>query len=103
MAEHELPSLAPKEFLIMNLLVGAPRPKYGLQLVEESDGALKRGTIYVTLNRLQEKGYVESKREEAESGIATPRRLYKATGLGVKVYRALERAGGGKWLKEALA
>jgi len=103
MPPHDVPGLAAKEFVAMNLLVGATRPKYGLQLVEESDGALKRGTIYVTLNRLEEKGYVESKREDAAPGIATPRRLYKATGLGVQVYRALEKAGGRAWLKEALA
>ena len=87
----------------MNLLVGAVKPKYGLQLVEESNGTLKRGTVYVTLNRLEGKGYLESKLEDAAPGIAQPRRLYKATGLGANVYRALERAGGGAWLKEARA
>lgn len=99
----DIPSLSEKEFLIMNLLIGSPRLMYGLQLVEQSEGKLKRGTIYVTLNRLEEKGYVESKKEEAESGVVTPRRLYKATGLGVKVFNAIASAGGKAWLKEALA
>lgn len=103
MAENDLPGLSAKEFLIMNELVGSPRPKYGLQLVEDSGGKLKRGTIYVTLNRLEEKGYITSEREAPAPGIASPRRLYKATGLGVKVYRALAAAGGRAWLKEALA
>lgn len=102
MAEREIPGLSPKEFVIMNLLVGAPRPMYGLQLVEHSDGVLKRGTIYTTLNRLEEKGYVTSYREEEQAGLQ-PRRHYKATGLGVKVFRALAAAGGRAWLKEALA
>ena len=37
---------------------------YGLELVTESEGALKRGTVYVTLGRLEEKGYVG----QAETG-----------------------------------
>ena len=103
MPQNDIPGLAQKEFLIMNLLVGSPRPMYGLQLVELSDGGLKRGTIYVTLNRLEEKRYVSSRREDAQPGIAMPRRLYKATGLGEKVFNALAAAGGRAWLKEALA
>ena len=102
MPQNDMPGLSPKEFVAMNLLVGA-RPKYGLQLVEESSGALKRGTIYVVLNRLEDKGYVESKREDAAPGIATPRRLYKVTSLGAKVFRALAAAGGRAWLKEVVA
>jgi DNA-binding PadR family transcriptional regulator len=30
---------------------------YGLQLVAASRGRLKRGTVYVTLRRMEEKGY----------------------------------------------
>lgn len=90
MAEHDLPELARKEFVAMRLLVGAPKELYGLQMVELSDGQLKRGTIYVTLNRLEEKGYVTSKKEPEKAGIAQPRRLYKATGLGARVFRAVE-------------
>jgi PadR family transcriptional regulator PadR len=103
MPPNDLPSLSRKEYLIMNLLVGSRRPKYGLELVDESNGELKRGTIYVTLNRLEEKGYVTSKKEPEAPGIASPRRLYKPTGLGEKVFRALESAGGRAWLKEVFA
>jgi len=102
MPPNNLPGLSKKEFLIMNLLVGARDSMYGLELVEKSDGALKRGTIYTTLNRLEEKGYISSKREEEQPGLQ-PRRLYKATGQGVKVFRALEAAGGKAWLKEVFA
>lgn len=102
MPPNELPRLSEKEFIILNLLVGARNPMYGLELVDKSDGVLKRGTIYTTLNRLEEKGYVSSKREEEQAGLQ-PRRLYKATGLGVQVFRALANAGGRAWLKEALA
>lgn len=37
---------------------------YGLQLVEASSGALKRGTVYVTLGRMEDKGYVLSRVDE---------------------------------------
>lgn len=104
MAKNDFPSLSEKEFLIMGLLVSnASRPMYGLELVDRSNGTLKRGTIYVTLSRLEDKGYVTSEREKAAPGIATPRRLYKTTGEGMRVYRALAGAGGSAWLKEALA
>lgn len=87
----------------MNLLISARSPMYGLELVDKSNGELKRGTIYVTLGRLEDKGYIKSKREAEEPGVATPRRLYKPTGLGAKVYHALEAAGGRAWLREVFA
>ena len=62
---------------------------YGLQLVEESRGRLKRGTVYVTLGRMQEKGYVDSRAEERKPGaIGLPRRLYRPTGFGLRVMDA---------------
>jgi DNA-binding PadR family transcriptional regulator len=104
MATNDLPNLPKKEFLIMGLLVAnAGKRMYGLELVEKSNGELKKGTIYVALARLKSKGYVTSEREEEKPGIATPRRLYKVTGEGAKVFRALERVGGAAWLREVLA
>ena len=62
---------------------------YGLALVQESRGALKRGTVYVTLGRMEEKGYVESRLEAPSAGaIGLPRRLYRPTGLGLRVLDA---------------
>jgi len=62
---------------------------FGLQLVEESKGALKRGTVYVTLGRMQDKGYVESWTEAQASGaIGLPRRLYRPTAYGLRVLEA---------------
>ena len=43
----ELPRLSRTERLILELL--ADEEKFGLQIVEDSKGALKRGTVYVTL------------------------------------------------------
>lgn len=98
-----IPSLSGKEFLVMSLLIGARREMYGLEMVTKSEGRLKRGTIYVTLNRLEDKGYIKSRDTDGATGETIPRRLYKVTGLGAKVYNALAGAGGRAWLKEAMA
>jgi PadR family transcriptional regulator PadR len=77
-----LPSLSPKELLILELLIGA-KEMYGLELVAASEGALKRGTVYVTLGRMEEKGYVVSRVDEAPRATrGLPRRTYAPTALG---------------------
>jgi PadR family transcriptional regulator, regulatory protein PadR len=89
-----LPSISATESLILDLLQHGER--FGLQLVDESRGALKRGSVYVTLARMEAKGFVASRQEErppTASGL--PRRLYTATGYGLKVrdaYRVLREA-----------
>lgn len=90
----ELPSLSRKELPILRLLVNGGRELYGLEMVEESNGELKRGTIYVTLQRMQEKGYIDSRQEpRTDPEIGIPRRLYRVTGYGERVFRAYEAAG----------
>ena len=50
----DIPRLSSTERLILELLAG--EEMFGLQLVEQSKGSLKRGTVYVTLGRMQDKG-----------------------------------------------
>jgi PadR family transcriptional regulator len=77
-----------KEQLILELLA-AGGPMYGLLLVERSAGALKRGTVYVTLGRMEAKGLVESEQEPPVPGsIGLPRRIYRLTTLGERTLRA---------------
>ena len=59
-----VPTLPPKEALILELLVQESE-LYGLQLVAASKGRLKRGTVYVTLGRMEEKGFITSRLEDA--------------------------------------
>ena len=88
---EDIPRLSRTERLILELL--ADEEKFGLQLVEESDGALKRGTVYVTLGRMQEKRLVESRTEaQAPGAIGLPRRLYKPTAHGLRVLHAWHAA-----------
>ena len=89
MTLHPIPSLPPKERLILDLLIAQSGPLFGLQLVALSDGALKRGTVYVTLGRMEAKGFVRSEQEAMMPGaIGLPRRLYYPTPLGERVLRA---------------
>jgi DNA-binding PadR family transcriptional regulator len=90
------PSMSPTESLVMELLRGGER--YGLELVDASGGALKRGSVYVILARMEVKGFIESRQEErAEGAGGLPRRLYRATVYGLKVHEAFAL------LREALA
>jgi DNA-binding PadR family transcriptional regulator len=83
-----VPTLPGKERLILDLLTSAG-PQFGNELVRLSDGALKRGTVYPTLARMEAKGYVESEQEESRPGaIGLPRRIYNVTPLGKRVRRA---------------
>jgi DNA-binding PadR family transcriptional regulator len=73
--------LAPSERLILQILV-ASGPCYGLELVHASRNRLKRGGIYVTLGRMEEKGLVRS--SAGEGG----RREYRPTALGERALLA---------------
>ena len=80
-------TLSPKELLVLQLL--REQELYGLQLVAASSGRLKRGTVYVTLGRMEEKGYITSKVEAAPSGAGgLPRRIYAVTALGRRMFMA---------------
>ncbi|HLA46633.1 MAG TPA: PadR family transcriptional regulator [Thermoplasmata archaeon] len=64
----------------------AKEQKYGFQIIRElrerSDGFfdLKEGTLYPALRRLEERGFVESRWVEPESG--NPRKYYRITEKG---------------------
>jgi DNA-binding PadR family transcriptional regulator len=84
------PTLSGKEHLVLELLV-ANGPSYGLQLVNSSKRRLKRGTVYVTLGRMEEKGYVESEADPAaDDSLVLPRRIYRPSAYGLRVLKAFE-------------
>ena len=76
------------ELKILVLLEGKDEGLYGLEMIRLSDGKLKRGTVYVTLGRLEERGLVRSKikRDEKHSGLSRPR--YTLTPRGQEVLAA---------------
>ena len=83
-----LPRLSGTERLILELLVEHGE-LFGLAMVEASGGRLKRGTVYVTLGRMEDKGYLESRQEPLPPGATgLPRRLYTPTGHALRVLDA---------------
>jgi DNA-binding PadR family transcriptional regulator len=81
-------TLSRKESMILELLV-QERARYGLQLVAASRRQLKRGTVYVTLGRMEDKGYITSRLEDAPPAAGgLPRRVYEPTALGRRVLAA---------------
>ena len=87
-----LPKFSAAERLILELLATHDE-LFGLQMVALSGGRLKRGTVYVTLGRMQDKGYLESRQEAMPPGaIGLPRRLYRPTGLALRALGAWRAA-----------
>jgi len=85
--KNEFPKLSRKEMLTLEMLISKGE-MFGLEMVEASEEELKRGTIYVTLQRMSDKGYIESREEpRTMPEIGIPRRKYRATGLGERVYQ----------------
>lgn len=76
-------ALSTLESLALDLLA-ANAPTYGLDLVALSRGKLKRGSVYVTLGRMEQKGLVTSRIEE-RPGEGPARRLYEPTPLGLRM------------------
>lgn len=86
--------------ILGRLPVLGTRETYGSQLVRDSGGVLKMGSIYVLLGRLEDKGLVRSRREQQNAeGQLIPRRLYQIEPAGVAAYDAwlaYEKATGEK-------
>ena len=81
-----IPRLSDVEAEILRLLI-ANGEMYGLELVGASK-LIKRGSVYVTLGRMADKGFVTSRAVKPEHVPGMPRRLFVATGLGERVLRA---------------
>ncbi len=87
-----IPQMSEKERLILELLIGGDE-LYGLELVRAARGRLKQGTVYVTLVRMVEKGFVDYKVEEKEDFVAgRPRKFFKIRRKGEDVLRAWQKA-----------
>ena len=84
------PFAAATELLVLRLLRDEPKGMYGLELVSASDGRLKRGTVYVTLGRLEEKGFVQSRVDKGTTHSGLPRPRYTLTALGERALAAAD-------------
>ena len=79
-------NLSPIEIIVLELLVSGGE-MYGLEMVRKSS-RIKRGTIYVTLDRMTDKGLVKSRREKNPGDSGLPRRLYNITSIGARALQA---------------
>ncbi len=100
-ASPSVSKLSLTEAVIAHLLRQSATPLFGLELVRRSAGGeltLKKGTIYVTLERMENKGLVTSELETApppelkEGAFYIPRRMYRLTPLGSQALDALVEA-----------
>lgn len=73
--------ISPTEALVLSLLVGRQHA-YASELVNASGGKLKRGSVYTTLSRLEDAGFVKSSEEPATDRLALPRTVYRITAEG---------------------
>ncbi len=80
----DVPRLSRREVLVLEMLT-AGGEMYGLELVRASS-ELKRGTVYVLLSSMAEKGYVESRPDE-DHEIGWQRPVFRATGYGERTLR----------------
>ncbi len=87
----DFPRLSRKERLILELLINQGE-MYGLEMVKTAPHDLKRGTVYVTLGRMADKGYVDSRQVKAPGDPGLPKRIFRPTGYGQRVFHAWEMA-----------
>ncbi|MFI4869433.1 MAG: PadR family transcriptional regulator [Steroidobacterales bacterium] len=78
------------ELLILGLLRDRPGGMYGLELVEASGGALKRGTVYVTLSRMEDKGFIKSRLPKKSDHAGLPRPHYSIAAPGQRCLEAAQ-------------
>ncbi|MBL4623155.1 MAG: helix-turn-helix transcriptional regulator [Immundisolibacteraceae bacterium] len=84
----DIPTLSKKEEYILDFLRDGNK-SYALEMVKNSEGLLKKGTIYVVLYDLEDRGYIKSELENKNpNSIGPARRMYKIDGLGEKVLEA---------------
>ncbi len=81
-------SLSAPAIKVLGLMLQDPTADYyGLDLSQRA--GLLTGTVYPLLQRLEERGWMESHREDVDPGAAgrPARRLYRLTGLGEREAR----------------
>ena len=85
------------ELQVMQLLMDEPRGLYGLQVVDKSKirrgTQISRGSIYVLLGRLEDKGLVDVDRRKESNYPGMPRPLYKLNAHGQRVLAVAEANG----------
>jgi DNA-binding PadR family transcriptional regulator len=98
-AARDRPPLGEFELLVLLAILQAGENAYGSTILQElhrrADRAIARGGLYVTLERLEAKGYVSSRTgDPAPARGGRPRRYYTVESVGLtQLRRALDDLG----------
>ena len=85
------------EHIIMASVLSLAGEAYGARIIEhieETTGKrVESGSLYITLDRLEEKGYLKSRVAKPESGRGgRPKRFARLTPVGLRVLKEARRA-----------
>lgn len=93
-----------QEMTILEILDRNHREMSGLEIVKQSQGELKRGTVYIWLQQLEDKLLITSRAEEkVDPMIQIPRLLYRITESGVRALLDAQTNNGGGYLVPSIA
>jgi DNA-binding PadR family transcriptional regulator len=90
--KRDFPTLS--EVNVMRVLQDAPKGLYGLQIVSQSNGTVGRGSVYVLLDRLERKGFIDVARTDVKGsypGLQRPH--YKLNAEGRRMLATAESLG----------
>lgn len=95
MGERSFPGEFEQMVLAASLRLGDDA--YGARMIEEIEATTGRrvsgGSLYVTLNRLEDKGLLESRMADPEPGRGgRPKRYVRATAAGIEALRQARQA-----------
>jgi DNA-binding PadR family transcriptional regulator len=80
------------EELILVLLKRARHGRYGSDLCADSDGVLKRSSVYSLLARLEAAGFVSTQKDEAAGSGVIPRTACHITDSGQSALSAIPKS-----------
>jgi DNA-binding PadR family transcriptional regulator len=80
-----------QQLKILTMLAMMPNEMTAVDMMHR-DPTITEGTIYALLMRLEQKGFVTSRREAVPSGRGRHRRYYKITGHGARAQKIGELA-----------
>ena len=89
---RDLPSLGEFELLVLLAVLRADAEAYGATILKELEArtarSVSRGALYVTLDRLEAKGYLSSRTGDAAPARGgRPRRYYTVRPIGLMLLR----------------
>lgn len=74
--------------MALRLLIDNPKGLYGSEFVHQSRGKLPRGTVYVLLERMIDKGFVREVEEPPTPALQLARTRHVITAAGRSAYNA---------------